>query len=168
MTEYYAEKEEDPYRRNDIGIEHHTMSESSTEDNYEDSLSYKTASTKIERVPGIRKIIQAGNLRTGKIPLQRKKECGSQLEEKEDPTKEVLGNYEVRQAEVRGLRETSRETTKAVKGNPGKIQRPEGKKHGEEMRPRGIRRSSTGQREKEGTGGPDNRNPRKLRQARRR
>ena len=69
VTEYYAEKERDPYRKNDIEIEHHTMSESSTEDIYKDSLSYETASTIKESVPGLEKINRVGKLRTGKIPL---------------------------------------------------------------------------------------------------
>ena len=92
MTEYYEEEEEGPYRRNDIRIEHHTMSEDSTEDTYKDSLSYDTASTKEDNVPESPKKDRVERLRTGESPLQRKKECGSQLEEREDPTRKNRGN----------------------------------------------------------------------------
>ena len=96
VTDYFAEKEEDLDRRNDIGIEHHTMSEGDTEDVYEDSLTYKTASTKILNVLGTQE-----NLQTGRL-------------------------------------------------------------HGRDTRPRGIRRFPTGSMEREGNGGPGDRNPRNI------
>ena len=64
MTRYYEEEGEGPYRRNYIRIEHHTMSEDSTEDTYEDSLLYDTASTKEDSVPGDSKKDRVEKLRT--------------------------------------------------------------------------------------------------------
>ena len=98
VTEYYEDRVEDPYRRNDLGKEQITMSESSTDESYEDSPSYGTASTEMTRVRRNKKSTRVGNLRTGSGKIG-KIEYGSQQEEKEDPTKEATETYKVRHIE---------------------------------------------------------------------
>ena len=83
VTDYYAEKEEDPDRINDFGIEHHTMSAGKIEDFYEDSISHETASTKIERVPGIRKYCQAGRIREEETRPRGTRRLSTGIKEKE-------------------------------------------------------------------------------------